>query len=245
MPALTRVVQKRCERDGCDWYGVPVTVGEACAGCGSPLVVKTSLQTWVLLAAGGAVCVLALPIFLLLRSHSGLPERPVAATNQPPLATHPSNVSPQAPVPQSSAIQEASQAVSRGQKLADRGLYEDARLEFLRATEADPDNPVAWTNLGAASVVTRRVEEARVAYDKALALAPDNWLTHYNLAILLARESDRDGAVRHLEKFFTLIGPRDEKRRKAIDDLRRDPGLQGLIDDPRLRDLAAQTGGRP
>ena len=243
MPALTKVVQKRCERDGCDWYGVPVTVGDACAGCGSPLAVKARLQTWVLLAAGGAVLVLALPIFLLLRPHSRLQEGPVTPTTQPPVAAHPlSQPSPQ--VRQTNAIQEASQAMSRGQKLADRGLYEDARLEFLRATEADPDNPMAWANLGAASVVTRRVEEARGAYDKALVLAPDNWLTHYNLAILLAREGDRDGAVRHLERFFALIGLRDEKRRKAIDDLRRDPALRGLVDDPRLRDLVAQTGGR-
>jgi len=62
--------------------------------------------------------------------------------------------------------------------------------------------------------------------------------------VLLAREGDRDGAIRHLERFSALIGPRDEKRQKAVDDLRRDPALRGLLDDPRVRDLAAQRGGR-
>jgi Flp pilus assembly protein TadD len=134
--------------------------------------------------------------------------------------------------------------MSRGERLASQGLYENARLEFLNATAADPESPMAWANLGAAAALTQRVEEARGAYGKALALAPDNWLTHYNLAVLLAREGDRDGAVRHLERFAALAGQREEGRRKAIDDLRRDPALQGLLDDPRVRDLMAPTEGK-
>jgi len=256
MSVLTKVVQRRCEKAYCEWCGVPVVVGVSCPGCGEPLAAKNQIRAWVPLVGVALVLGLACYLFYSLRP----PEQRaavVAATPTPgatpsttPLPPRPSaprvTASPtsQASLLRSSAIQEASQAVSHGERLASRGLYEEARLEFLRATVADPGSPVAWANLGAASSVTRRVEEARAAYDKALALAPDNWLTHYNLAVLLAREGDRDGAVRHLERFSALIGPRDEKRRKAVDDLRSDPALSGLLGDPRLHDLTAPAGGR-
>jgi tetratricopeptide (TPR) repeat protein len=243
MSALTRVVQRRCEKADCEWYGVPVVVGVSCPGCGEPLTAKSQIRAWVPLIGVALVLGLASYLFYHLRP----PEKRAAVAAKPAPGATPSAASspaPQAIPPRSSAIQEASQAVSRGERLASRGLYEDARREFLHATLADPASPVAWANLGAASSVTRRVEEARAAYDKALALAPDNWLTHYNLAVLLAREGNRDGAVRHLERFSALIGPREEKRRKAIDDLRNDPALSGLLGDPRLRDLAPPAGGR-
>ena len=243
MPGLKRVVQRRCEHRGCERFGMPVSTGDVCSACKNPLVVKTKFEAWVAIVAGGAVLVILIPTILLLRSKSS-PTHPFAP---PAGVTTPASLPPQPPpasAAEPGAIQVASQAVGRGQKLADRGLYEEARLEFLRATVADPESPVAWANLGASAALTRRVEEARGAYEKALALSPDNWLTHYNLAVLLAREGDRDGAVRHLERFSALIGPRDEKRQRAVDDLRRDPALRGLLEDSRLRDLAAQPGGQ-
>ena len=222
---------------------MPVSTGDVCSACKNPLVVKTKFEAWVAIVAGGAVLVILIPTILLLRSKSSPPH----PSTPPAGVTTPVSLPPQpppAPAAEPGAIQVASQAMGRGEKLADRGLYEEARLEFLRATVADPESPVAWANLGAAAALTRRVEEARGAYEKALALSPDNWLTHYNFAVLLAREGDRDGAVRHLERFFELAGPREEKRRKAVDDLRRDPALRGLLEDSRLRDLVAQPGGQ-
>jgi tetratricopeptide (TPR) repeat protein len=256
MPALRRVVQRRCEQRDCELFGRPVDAGDVCTACKSPLVVRTKWEAWVAMVAGGAVLVLAVTVVLLLRSHSSppysspppavvtTPAPAVVTTPAPVVVTTPSSPPPQTSAPAPSVIQEAALAVSRGEKLASRGLYENARLEFLHATVADPESPMAWANLGAAAAVTRRVEEARGAYEKALALAPDNWLTHYNLAVLLARGGDRDGAVRHLERFFALAGPREEKRRKAIADLRHDPSLRGLLGDPRVRDLMAQPEGK-
>lgn len=244
MPGMKRVVQRRCEHRDCELFGMPVSTGDVCSACKSSLVVKTKFEAWVALVAGGAVLVILIPTILLLRSKSSPahPSTPPASVTTTPVSLPPQP--PSAPAAEPGAIQVASQAVGRGEKLADRGLYEEARLEFLRATVADPESPVAWANLGAAAALTRRVEEARGAYEKALALSPDNWLTHYNLAVLLAREGDRDGAVRHLERFSTLIGPRGEKRQRAVDDLRRDPALRGLLEDSRLHDLAAQPGGQ-
>ncbi|HEV7508521.1 MAG TPA: tetratricopeptide repeat protein [Thermoanaerobaculia bacterium] len=196
---------------------MPVDTGDVCSVCKNPLVVRTKWNTWLAMVAGGVSLVLAVTVVLLLRFHTSPPRAP-------------------------GLIKEAGLAVSLGERLASRGLYEKARIEFLHATVADPESSMAWANLGAAAAVTRRVKEARGAYEKALALAPDNWLTHYNLAVLLAREGDREGAVHHLERFASLTGPREEKRRKAIDDLRGDPALRGLLGDPRVRDLIAQTG---
>jgi tetratricopeptide (TPR) repeat protein len=262
MLALKRVVQRRCEQRDCERFGMPVDAGDVCPACKNPLVVKTKWNAWLAMAAGGAVLVLAIPVVLLLRPHPSAPHAVVtlpapsavttptsAAVTTPASAvvippTSPPPQTPQLPAPAQSAVQEAVLAVSRGERLASRGLYENARLEFLRATVADPGSSMAWANLGAAAALTRRVEEARGAYEKALTLAPDNWLTHYNLAVLLAREGDRDGAVRHLERFAALAGPREERRRKAMDDLRRDPALRGFLGDPRVRDLMAQTEGK-
>jgi tetratricopeptide repeat protein len=254
MPALTRVVQRRCEQRDCERFGMPVDAGDVCPACKNPLVVRTKWNAWLAMVAAGAILVLAVTIVLLLRLHSTAshtivtPAASAVVITPPPavVATPPSlpPQMPRTPAPTPSLIQEAVLAVSRGERLASRGLYENARLEFLRATVADPESSMAWANLGAAAALTRRVEEARGAYEKALALAPDNWLTHYNLAVLLAREGDRDGAVRHLERFAALAGPREERRRKAIDDLRRDPALQGFLGDPRVRDLMAQTEGK-
>lgn len=232
MPALTKVVERRCERRGCDRFLVPVDSGEVCQApdCGTPLAIKRKLQAWVPVAAGSVLLLCVILAGLLRSGGAGV------ALSAPPAGTsEPAHRQPPATAAPSSAIREAAQTVSRGQSLASQGRYEEARIEFQRAAVVDPDNPAAWANLGAANAVTGRIEEARGAYEKALALAPDHWLAHYNLAVLLAREGDRDGAVRHLERFFSLAGTREEKRRKAIEDLRRDPFLRGILGDPRIR----------
>ncbi len=238
MPSLTKVVQRRCEQRECDRFLVPVESGEVCQApdCGKPLAIKRKLQPLVP-AAGGSVLLLCALFAGLLFSKG----EEVAVSATPAIAGEPAQrqPTPLAGAPPS-ATREAKESMSRGQALASRGRYEDARAEFQRATVADPDSPAAWANLGAADAVTSRIEEARGAYEKALALAPDHWLAHYNLAVLLAREGDRDGAVRHLERFFYLGGTREETRRQALADLRRDPSLQGLLSDPRLRDFVGQ-----
>lgn len=238
MPGLTKVVQRRCEQRECDRFLIPVESGEVCQapGCGRPLAIKRKLRMWVP-AAGVSVLLLSALFAGLLFSKGG----EVAVSAAPVDAGEPAH--PQPPPPagaSSSTTREAKESLSRGQALASRGLYEEARVEFQRTTVADPANPAAWANLGAADAVTGRLEEARGAYEKAISLAPNHWLAHYNLAVLLAREGDRDGAVRHLERFFSLGGTREETRRQALADLRGDPSLQGLLSDPRLRDFVGQ-----
>lgn len=238
MPGLTKVVQRRCEQRECDRFLIPVESGEVCQapGCGKPLAIKRKLQTWVP-AAGVSVLLLGALFAGLLLSKGG----EVAASAAPAVTVEPAHSKPPPPGGDlSSATWEAKESMSRGQVMASRGRYEDARAEFQRATATDPASPAAWANLGAADAVTGRIEEARGAYEKALALAPDHWLAHYNLAVLLAREGDRDAAVHHLERFFSLGGTREETRRQALADLRRDPSLQGLLSDPRLRDFVGQ-----
>lgn len=236
MPVLTKVVQRRCEQRECDRFLMPVDSGEVCQapGCGKALAIKKKLQMWVPVVAGSALLVCAILAGLLFSRGA---EVTVSAASAG--ASEPAHRQPRSPgAAPSIAILEAAQSMSRGQGLASRGRYQEARVEFQRAAAADPANPAAWANLGAANALTGRIEEAQGAYEKALSLAPDHWLAHYNLAVLLAREGHRDGAVRHLERFFSLAGAREETRRKALEDLRRDPSLQGLLSDPRLRDFA-------
>ena len=235
MASLTRVVQRRCERRDCDRFGMTVDAGEVCPDCGSRLAIKTALQPWVPLAGAAVLGLVALGV-LLLRYRPAAPQGTGTSETPSRFVSEPARPASSASSTISS-IADGGQGVSQGEQLASQGRYQEARLEFLRATEADPGNAVAWIDLGAADSVTGRIEEARAAYDKALALDPDHWQAHYNLALLLAREGDRDGAVRHLERFFQAVGTRPDKRQAAIADLRGDPSVRGLLEDPRIRAL--------
>jgi hypothetical protein len=237
---LTKVVQRRCERRDCSRFLIPVESGDVCQaeGCGRTLAIKRKLRRWVPLAAGGS---LLAAIFLALYAGDlrSLMARAEAAARTreagaPPLPHRPSP--PAAPAPRPGP--DAARSLSRGETLAESGRYEEARTELARAVAADPQNPIAWADLGAANAKTGRRQEARNAYSKALDLAPDNWLAHYNLAVLLAREGDRDGALQHLEEFFSHVGSLAEVRSRAIEDLRRDSLLRELLNDPRISALA-------
>lgn len=64
---------------------------------------------------------------------------------------------------------------------------------LLEGTKIFPDNPNLWNNLGYALSLVKRWEEAQAAYERALAIAPDNALTERNLTALAAR-SGRPGS---------------------------------------------------
>lgn len=226
MPAVREVVERRCGRRDYERFQLPVDggqVGPAAAG-ERP---SARPDPWKPIAVGSLLVLLLLIACLVvagLRSLLALSAAPAAraATIRSPVG----------------GARDAERSLSLGESLAGSGRYEEARQEFVRATDADPTSSTAWAELGAASAMTGRREEALAAYDRALVLAPDSWLAHYNLAVLLAREGDRAGALLHLERFFSLVGHRDERRRKALEDLRRDPSLRALLNEPRIRDLA-------
>lgn len=128
--------------------------------------------------------------------------------------------------------------LSRGKTLVARGELEEARAEFLRATEADPRDPLAWTQLGAVNAVLGRRDEAFACYDTALSLQPRQWLAHYNLGLLAVRDGDVETGLTHLERSVaSLPATAARERRALIQELLDEPALETLRGDPRFADL--------
>lgn len=73
------------------------------------------------------------------------------------------------------------------------------RLAILCGTQSLP-----WFNLGVLLEDTGRLAEARHAYGRALAGAPELADAHYNLAGVLERLGDPMGALRHLSAYRRL-----------------------------------------
>jgi len=89
----------------------------------------------------------------------------------------------------------------------------DRAVESLSALVARrPDFHRAWFNLGLARGQRGELQEARAAYERAIALMPNHLESHVNLGMLLLDLGDAPGAVTVLEK-ATHFGGGDEKAR--------------------------------
>jgi Flp pilus assembly protein TadD len=136
-----------------------------------------------------------------------------------------------------SRLEAVQQSISRGQFYTRQAKYEEARQELLRATEIDPDNAVAWADLGAVTQHTGQAEEARSCYEKALRLDPVNWVAHYNLGLLQERSGDRNAAFRELGLALVSLGAASPERKAVIEDLLGNPSLSELRKDGRFTTL--------
>ncbi len=135
-------------------------------------------------------------------------------------------------------IESSQQSLSRGNALVRQRQYAEAHAEYLRATEADPEDPVAWANLGASHMLLGRPEEAAVCYDRALRIDEHNWLAHYNRGLLAARKGDRESAFHHFEQALTWVpSAADRERGAMIRDLLEEPSLADLRGDPRFAEI--------
>ena len=75
---------------------------------------------------------------------------------------------------------EAKQQVEFGIQVAQRGLWREAVYRWERATEIDPTYAAAFNNLAIAYEHEGQLEKARAAYEKAVALEPNNTLIKQN-----------------------------------------------------------------
>jgi Flp pilus assembly protein TadD len=75
---------------------------------------------------------------------------------------------------------EAKAQVDFGIRVAQKSLWKEAVYRFERAIELDPTYGGAWNNLGIAYEQMGRFLEARNAYEKALALEPNNTFIRNN-----------------------------------------------------------------
>ncbi|MEM9069474.1 MAG: tetratricopeptide repeat protein [Myxococcota bacterium] len=113
--------------------------------------------------------------------------------------------------------------MNRGQIALSVRAYEDAGLSFRRVTFLRPDLYDGWIGLGVAHRGLAEVEEARAAYQRAIALEDARPEAHYNLAVLIHDHSSLDlSAIRdaraHYEDFLSRAsGPRWADARSGVE----------------------------
>jgi tetratricopeptide (TPR) repeat protein len=98
-----------------------------------------------------------------------------------------------------------------------QGDLKAAQAAFEKVTEADPQNPDGWVNIGRTALQEGDVARARTVLEKALTLSPDLARTHFFYSGVLRQEGDYDGASQHLRKVLVQY-PRD---RVAVNNLGR------------------------
>jgi len=98
-----------------------------------------------------------------------------------------------------------------------QGDLKAAAAAFQKVTEADPNNPDGWVNIGRAAVQEGDMERARTVLDKALALSPNLARANYFYARVLRADGNYEGAASRLHSVLAQY-PRD---RVALNDLGR------------------------
>jgi len=98
-----------------------------------------------------------------------------------------------------------------------QGDLKAAAVAFQKITEADPNNPDGWVNIGRAAVQEGDMERARTVLEKALALSPKLARANYFYARVLRSDGNYEGAASRLRIVLAQY-PRD---RVALNDLGR------------------------
>jgi Tfp pilus assembly protein PilF len=91
---------------------------------------------------------------------------------------------------------EAKEQVEFGIQVAQRGLWREAIYRWERATQLDPTYAAAFNNLAIAYEHEGQLDRARGAYEKAIALEPDNAMIKQNFDLfkeLNDRTPKKDG----------------------------------------------------
>jgi Tfp pilus assembly protein PilF len=91
---------------------------------------------------------------------------------------------------------QAKEQVEFGVQVAQRGLWREAIYRWERATQLDPTYAAAFNNLAVAYEQEGQLDKARAAYEKAIALEPNNALIKQNFDLfkeLNDRAASKDG----------------------------------------------------
>src|SRR5271157_599287 len=98
-----------------------------------------------------------------------------------------------------------------------QGDLKGAAAAFEKVTEADPNNPDGWVNIGRCAVQEGDMARARVTLEKALTLSPNLARANFFYAKVLRADGNYDGAAERLRSVLAQY-PRD---RVALNDLGR------------------------
>ena len=108
-----------------------------------------------------------------------------------------------------------------------QGDLKGAAAAFEKVTQADPNNPDGWVNIGRCAVQEGDMARARTVLEKALGLSPNLARANFFYARVLRSEGNYEGAAARLRTVLAQY-PRD---RVALNDLGRVLFLQRKYDD--------------
>jgi Flp pilus assembly protein TadD len=110
---------------------------------------------------------------------------------------------------------EAYARFQEGSRLLESGNAHAAVVALERARDLEPEKGSIREALARAYFRSRRVEAARVEFEKVLELDPVNDYAHFGLGMCLLRKGDRAAARGHL-KIATIMRPEEEAYRDAL-----------------------------
>ncbi len=108
-----------------------------------------------------------------------------------------------------------------------QGDLKSAAAAFQKVTEADPNNPDGWVNIGRCAVQEGDMQRARIVLEKALALSPNLGRANFFYAKVLRADGNYNAAAARLRMVLKQY-PRD---RVALNDLGRILFLQRKYDE--------------
>ena len=86
-----------------------------------------------------------------------------------------------------------------------QGQSREAIAQYQMAVDLDPTLVSAWANMGIEFLQTEQYPQAHYAFSRAILLAPNDPVLHYNLGILAERVLRQpDQALYHYERFLAL-----------------------------------------
>lgn len=92
------------------------------------------------------------------------------------------------------------------------GDLKSARRDYTRMTELDADSPVAYNGLAEVELQAGRFEAARQAAQIARKLAPEEWVTAYNLGMIEDRLGNHAAVARQIARALELKIPDSRHR---------------------------------
>ena len=105
-----------------------------------------------------------------------------------------------APVPAMAREESAGSQVQFGLKVAQKGLWQEARFRFERAVQLEPGNAAALNDLAVALEQMGEFEQARQAYEKALQLKPGDLYIQQNYDLFREADDKRNRKTRKKAK---------------------------------------------
>jgi len=96
-----------------------------------------------------------------------------------------------------------------------QGDFKGAAAAWTKVTQADPNNPDGWVNLGRVAVQEGDMERARTVLQKALAINPRLARANYFYARVLRSDGDYEGAAQRLQMVLEQY-PKDRVARNDL-----------------------------